>query len=71
MRPPTFPVAPSKIAEYCAFASAAAIVTSPARGTKDTPSPEASEVLLSGDFFPSFLLSHSFYDVSLVLLPKV
>jgi hypothetical protein len=28
----------------------------------------ASEVLLSGDFFTSFLLSHSFYDVSLVLL---
>src|SRR5438552_10322417 len=28
MRPPTFPVAPSTIAEYCTFASAAAIVTS-------------------------------------------
>jgi hypothetical protein len=35
MRPPTFPVAPSTIAEYCAFASAAPIVTSPARGTKN------------------------------------
>ena len=34
MRPPTFPVAPSKIAEYCAFASA--IVTSHARGTNNT-----------------------------------
>jgi hypothetical protein len=33
MRPPTFPVAPSTIAEYCT--SAAAIVTSPARGTKN------------------------------------
>ena len=32
MRPPTFPVAPSTIAEYCVFASAAAIVTSQARG---------------------------------------
>src|ERR1700721_1988529 len=38
MRPPTFPVAPSTIAEYCAFASAAAaaIVTSHGRGTKNT-----------------------------------
>jgi hypothetical protein len=26
--------------------------------------------LLSGDFFTSFLLSQSFYEVSLVLLPK-
>src|ERR1700735_742672 len=38
MRPPTFPVAPSTIAEYCAFpsAAAAAIVTSHARGTRNT-----------------------------------
>src|ERR1700689_2363727 len=39
MRPPTFPVAPSTIAEYRAFASAAAIVTSHARGTKNTRRP--------------------------------
>src|SRR5271155_4107236 len=42
MRPPTFPVAPSTIAEYCVFASAAA----------------AAIVTLSGDFFTRFLLSH-------------
>jgi hypothetical protein len=51
---PTFPVAPSTIAEHCAFASpvGAAIVTSHARGTKAHASP----------------LSRSFYDVSRVLL---
>jgi hypothetical protein len=36
MRPPTFPVAPSKIAEYCTSASAAVIVTSHPPGAKNT-----------------------------------
>jgi hypothetical protein len=57
MRPPTFPVAPSTIAEYCTFvcAAAAAIVTSHARGTKNTRK-SASEVLLG-----RAISSHHFY----------
>jgi hypothetical protein len=49
MRPPTFPVAPSKIAEYDSFACVAG--------------PAGSEVLLSGDLFTSFLLSRLFYGI--------
>src|SRR6266567_2968668 len=58
MRPPTFPVAPSTIAEYCAFASAAApaIVPSHARGTKIDARPRASQVLLG-----RAISSHHFY----------
>ena len=55
MRPPTFPVAPSTIAEYCAFASAAAIVTSHAE-SKTPASPRASEGLLG-----RAISSHHFY----------
>src|SRR2546428_8031019 len=64
MRPPTFPVAPSTIAEYCAFASAAAaaIVTSHARGTKNTRK-SASEVLLG-----RAISSHHFYFHTLFMV---
>ncbi len=53
MRPPTFPVAPSTIAEYCTFApaagaSAAGIVTSRGRGGRRHTGAVAGEVLLLG-----------------------
>src|SRR6202166_4306975 len=62
MRPPTFPVAPSTIAEYCAFASAAAIVTSHAE-PEIHASPRASEVLLG-----RAISSHHFYFHTLFMM---
>ena len=52
MRLPTFPVAPSTIAEYCAFDSFAvnAIITSHAGETNDHASLEASKILFVGGF---------------------
>ena len=68
MRPPTFPVAPSKIAEYCAFASA--IVTSHARGTKNTRKSRNRAKFVVGRFVHAVSIFTLSYDVSLVLLPK-
>src|SRR5580698_4818209 len=52
MRPPTFPVAPRTIVEYCAFASAAVavIVTSHARNQKYTQVREREKFCWVGRF---------------------
>ena len=55
MRPPTFPVAPSTMAEYSAFAS---VVTSHPAEPRTRPREPGFSGL--SDFFTFFLLSHSF-----------
>jgi hypothetical protein len=61
MRPPTFPVAPSTIAEYFASGAAVAIVTSHAPG---------AEVATDGLFFGSFYLLRFSKGFGVTLCPN-